>query len=96
MGHRLPRRVSDLGERLAALEERVGPHADSDGPTVGDILREHPDLAVPLVTLWERRHEPHDDLEAAAAAPAVWLTLRGTRFDDRPSTPTTEGAQSWH
>ncbi len=88
--------MSDLGERLAALEERAGPAADTTGWTVGDVLDEHPELAGPMVRLWERRHEPCGDLEAAEAALTVWLALRGTRFDDTPAPRTQEERTPWH
>lgn len=96
MGRQPARRVNDLGERLAALEERAGPPADTTGWTVADVLAEHPELTGPMVTLWERRHEPCGDLEAAEAALTVWLALRGTRFDDRPSTTTPKETNPCH
>ncbi len=94
MGHRrLPRRVSDLAERLAALEEHAGP-ADTTGWTVGDVLDEHPELTGPMVTLWERRHAVHGDLQAAEAAVTIWRTVSGGPFDDRPAHRTEE--EPWH
>ena len=90
MGRQPARRVSDLDGRVAALEDRYGRPADDDGDrrTVGDILDAHPELTGPMIILWERRHEGPGDLQAAEAALTVWLALRGTRFDDRPSTTT--------
>lgn len=55
------RRVA-LDGRIDALEERYGRPADVDGPTVADVLAEHPDLAEPLTVLWARRHLPPGDL----------------------------------
>jgi len=72
MVYRHPRRRVTLDDRLASLEDRYGPPPDDGGPTVGDVLAEHPELAGPLLILWERRHEPPGDHQAAEAAFAIY------------------------